>query len=464
MILDKIFEKFEKKSALTVMARALLERALDPEPLDQLFENNACSQRTEKLLFSTVIDTLTLVVTGFYKSVHAVYVDLEDFFPVELTNVYEKLKRVELPVMQELVRFNAAQLTPVVAQLACALPELLPGYRVKILDGNCLAGTDHRLKVLRGLAAAALPGKSLVVYNPQLDLVIDVFPCEDPHAQERSLLPQVVQTVQAGDLWIDDRNFCTRNWLCAVANRSAFSLVREHGNLPWQAVTDSRYIGRVETGEVFEQQVEIPLDPEDPEQLRVGKVLRVRRIVIKLDQPTGAGDTEVVLISNVPEADADALTLARLYLKRWKIETVFHVITETLDCEQAGLGYPRAALLSFCVTLVAYNILAVVQGALRAVHGTKKIQEEVSLHHVTEKIKRDYGGMMTAIEPENWEIFRTMSLADFAQTLRELAAKVPLEKYRKAKTRKKKPPTKRIYDPAQPHIATAKLLDKRQKR
>jgi IS4 transposase len=459
MILDKIFEQFEKKSALTVMARALLERALDPEPLDQLFEDTAVNQRTEKILFSTLIDAL------FYKSVHAVYVDLKNFFPVALTNVYEKLKRVELPVMQQLVRFNVAQLAPVVGELNCSLPELLPGYRVKILDGNCLAGTDHRLKVLRKEAAAALPGKSLVVYDPRLDLVIDVFPCEDGHAQERSLLPQVLGTVQAGDLWIEDRNFCTRNWLCGLVNRSAFFLVREHGNLPWTAVTELKYVERAETGEVWEQEVEIPLDPEDPEQFRVGKpILRVRRIVIKLDQPTGDGETEVVLVSNVPSKDADALTLARLYRTRWKIETVFYVITETLDCEQSALGYPKAALLSFCVTLVAYNILAVVKGALRAVHGTQKIQEEVSLHHVTEKIKRDYGGMMVAIEADNWEIFRHMSLADFAQTLRELAAKVPLGKYRKAKTRKKKPPTKRVYDPAHPHVATAKLLDKKQKR
>ena len=42
----------------------------------------------------------------------------------------------------------------------------VPGYRVKILDGNALAGTDHRIKELRGLAAGALPGKTLGVLDP----------------------------------------------------------------------------------------------------------------------------------------------------------------------------------------------------------------------------------------------------------------------------------------------------------
>ena len=46
------------------------------------------------------------------------------------------------------------------------------------------------------MGAAALPGHTLVVLDPQLMLVIDAFPCEDGHAQERSLLGQVEATVQ----------------------------------------------------------------------------------------------------------------------------------------------------------------------------------------------------------------------------------------------------------------------------
>ena len=30
-----------------------------------------------------------------------------------------------------------------------ALPALLPGFPVKILDGNCIAGTEHRIRELR---------------------------------------------------------------------------------------------------------------------------------------------------------------------------------------------------------------------------------------------------------------------------------------------------------------------------
>ena len=70
-------------------------------------------------------------------------------------------------------------------------PPLLAGYQVRIIDGNALAATEHRLQVLRTVAAAPLPGKSLVVLDPALRLAVDIFPCEDGHAQERRLFGPV---------------------------------------------------------------------------------------------------------------------------------------------------------------------------------------------------------------------------------------------------------------------------------
>jgi len=86
----------------------------------------------------------------------------------------------------------------------------------KILDGNALSASEHRLKPLRECNSAPLPGKSLVVLDPSLMLAIDIFPCENGHAQERSLLPQVLATVESDDVWIADRNFCTLNFLSGI--------------------------------------------------------------------------------------------------------------------------------------------------------------------------------------------------------------------------------------------------------
>jgi len=453
MLLGQVFDRFVQGSPLSVMTRGLLENVLQPEPLDALFERSAEVQYTRELLFSTVVDTMSLVVCGFYKSPRAVYLDRRSLFPVTLKCFYEKLQGIEIQVMRQLVRDTAARLESLLRELGGILPALLPGYRVKVLDGNCLAGTDHRLKELRGNAAAALPGKSLVVLDPALGLVVAVFPCEDGHAPERALLPAVLETVQGGELWIEDRNFCTLGFLFGVARRQAFFLVREHQNLPWRAVDELRWVGRTETGEVWEQTVEA----ED----ETGAVLRLRRVVLKLDQPTRDGDTEVALLSNLWDEGVDALTLARLYLKRWTIETAFQVLTETLDCEQPRLGYPKAALFAFCVTLVCYNVLAVVKAALRAAHGCAKVEQEVSLYHVTEQVRRTYTGMMIALPEEEWVLFQGLSVPALAQILRELASRVRLAAVPKAPSRPKKPRPERKDNPKEPHVSTAKVLGQR---
>jgi hypothetical protein len=463
MLLAAVFDQFVQESPLSVMARALLEHALQPGPLDELFQRTATVQYTDKLLFSTVVDTMGLIVCGISASVNSVYLSRRPWFPVALTNVYQKLNGVELPVMQQLVRDNATRLQKVVVALGGTLPALLPGFHVKILDGNCITSSEHRIKELRSLASAPLPGKTLTVFDPQLGLVSDVFPCEDGHAQERALLGPVLETVHEGELWIEDRNFCTVGWLRGVVlDRKAHVLVREHQGLPWTALTELRYVGRVETGEVWEQTV--TLTPETGTVTAAdGTPKHWRRLVIKLDQPTRDGETELALLTDLTAEQADALTLARLYLQRWQIETVFQVLTETLRCEHPSLGYPKAALFAFCVTLVAYNVLAVIKAALRVVHGSQKVQDEVSLHHATTEIRETHRGMMIAIPAPQWLLFRSISAKELATVLRELASRVDLPKYKKAPTKPKKPKTARQSGANRPHVSTAKLLAERRK-
>jgi hypothetical protein len=114
-----------------------------------------------------------------------------------------------LGVSAALVRASVAPAEPVVKALRASYPCWLPGYQIKVLDGNHLSSTEHRFKASRGTWAAPLPGQALVVLDQQRMLITDVLLSEDGHAQERSLIAQVLQHVRADQLWIEDRNFCT---------------------------------------------------------------------------------------------------------------------------------------------------------------------------------------------------------------------------------------------------------------
>ena len=174
MLLNSAFDRFVQERPVAVMIRGLPEHVLTPASADALFEQHADHQYSRELLFSQVVDLMGQVVCGIYPSANAASQKQRQRFTVSRTAVYDKLNGVEPHVSAALTRQTAADLTAAIRELGGALPDLLPGYRVKILDGNCLAKTEHRLQELRPVAAGPLPGKSLVVLDPALMLAIDL--------------------------------------------------------------------------------------------------------------------------------------------------------------------------------------------------------------------------------------------------------------------------------------------------
>jgi len=294
----------------------------------------------------------------------------------------------------------------------------------------------------------------LVVLDQQRMLITDVFLHEDGHAQERRLIDQVLQHVSEEQLWIEDRNFCTLGLLFGMARRGAAFVVRQHGQLPGELLGRLTRKGASRSGLVYEQ----PMLVRDSES---GEPMRVRRITVKLTEPTRNGDTTLHILSNVPIPRASAAHLARLYGKRWSIETAFFEVTTTLACEINTLGYPKAALFAFCLALMAYNAVSLIKAALRSAHGRQQVNEEVSGYYLALEISRAYDGMMIAIPAPHWALFRELSDKEFANALRELAASVNLSKYQKhPRGPKKKPPERMPYQNGT-HVSTAKLLARR---
>jgi IS4 transposase len=327
---------------------------------------------------------------------------------------------------------------------------LLDGFRVKILDGNHLTATERRLSELRNSHAGPLPGQCLVVMDPALMLVIDAVPCEDAYKNERSLATDILKHVERNDVWIADRNFCTSGFMREIASREAFFVIRQHGALDGKELAGrQKKRGRVDTGAVFEQDINI--DTQD-------NALWVRRITIRLEGTTRDGDNEIHILSNLPKSDADAMRIAELYRKRWRLEVLFSEITTTLCCEVKTLSHPKAALFIFCVALMAYNVLSVVKAALRAEHGDAKIEDEVSSYYIAAEVHRVYEGMMVVLSNDSWLPFGAMTHDEFANALRSVAKGVNLKRYTKSKKTKPKSSAARTRFIDRPHVSTARLL------
>ena len=340
----------------------------------------------------------------------------------------------------------------------------MPGYQARILDGNHLAGTEHRPAPTRDSSAAMLPGQSLVVLDPATMLVRDVVPCEDPYTQERLLTEAILPGVAPGELWIADRNFCCTRFLFGVAAGGASFLIREHSaTLRRDQSGDWVELGPVATGVVSEQTLRLTeIDARGRvlcDEQGQPRTMTVRRIRLVLDRPTEDGDAEIVLLSNVPADRADGRLLATAYRQRWRLENAFQVLVEALRCEIDTLAYPKAALFGFCTALVAYNAVAVVRAALRSAHGAEAVEKSVSTYHLAGEVARTYEGMMIALPPGEWAAFGSASDEEFAAFLHAAAELAWLAKYPLARRGPKKPGPKRSHSRTKPHAATSRLLD-----
>ncbi len=240
--------------------------------------------------------------------------------------------------------------------------------------------------------------------------------------------------------------FRENHWLCMIRCCTFPSI---------ELIGKEKYIGKIETGTVYEQPILVRNE--------AGEAHNFTRIHVKLKGETRDGDSELFIITNLSKSIANAKTVARLYRDRWTIETAFQRLAEYLNSEINTLSYPRAALFGFCVALVAYMSMSVVKAALGSVHGVDFIDQNVSSYYVANEIEGVYQGMMIVIDVEQWVVFRDMPTGDLVQLLKKLSGNVKLSKYQKHPRGPKKPQPKRISMKNKPHVSTARILAERKK-
>jgi IS4 transposase len=434
------------------MTRIALDWIIEEPILNQIFDQAAFGQYTREWTLAHLVGVMTDVACGFRPSPRAAFRRRRLQEIASISSFYRQLNRMEPEVPAAVVRHTAARARELIVAAGALMPEPVAGYAGRVLDGNALAGTEHRIVPLRDLGAAGLPGKILTLSEPAGGLILRAYPEEDGHAQERALLDRI--EVIPGQLLIMDRNSCARTFLFRIERAGAFFLVRRHAqNLPFRELGPLEVVGRSATGTVREQAIEVE-DPDVP-----GAVHRLRRIVVQLDRPTREGDTEIVLVTDLP-AEVSAIDGSAAYLERWQVERHYQELTDLLHCEVPGLGYPRAALFAFCMAAVAGQALAVLQASLRAAHGAE-LAGEVSSFELTDQAAEVYPGMMVAVPPAHWDWVRHSTAETIAGVLIELAAGMPVHEMLRVRRGPKKPRVRPKQSGAvDRHVATKRLLDR----
>lgn len=451
--MDEILTRFIADAPVAVMMHATLRRVFADSALDDLFERHSQSQYTRELTFSSVTKLMIEVATKKRPSLHAAYRHGKEELPVSVTSLYNKVNGLEPGVSQALVHETGWAMKEIIEALPGWSAPKLAGLHLRTLDGNFLAGTDHRLDCLRNYGAAALPGMSLVVRDGRTGMLTDLIPCEDAYTSERSLFPEVLALVNPNDLWLADRNFCTIDYMRGIAEKKAFFLIRHHAGTKLQPLGKMTACGSNASGKIYEQKV------------RVGW-LECRCIIVKLYEPLRDGSTELRMLTNVAGTRLHAKRALKLYHTRWRIETAFQELTENLRCEINTLGHPKAALFAFALAVAAYNILVVTRTALANAQATtasakEQAEEGLSSYHLAHEVASATKGMLIAVPEKSWQNLERMPLKKFAVWLGKVARRANLRRYRKSPRGPKKPTVvRRTHRGA--HRSTARLLAEKQ--
>jgi hypothetical protein len=447
---EMILDRFALKSPLPASLRLAFEQMFEPAAIDAIFEAHREEQYLRQILFSTVVHVMFEVVSRRVASVNAAAQARKDTLGASITALYEKIKHTEPRIVEQLVAASFRRARDLVSAMGGLRDEPLPGYRLRILDGNHLAATERRLEALWQVSAGPLPGIALVAFDYAAMMMSDVLLCEDGHAQERSLTDRILTLVQPGDCWIKDRNFCTLALLFGMRDRGGHFITRQHANFPGARIGPRRALGRCDGGEVFEQLWKV--SGED------GASLTLRRVTVVLDEPTRHGEPELHILTSLPP-EIDGRTVVDLYRQRWTIESAFGELARWLNAEIAPLGYPRAALLGFGVGLMAFNAVATLLGGLRAIHGEAFVREHVSGYYIVEYGRLGAVSVDDFVEPDAWTKWNTMPVTTAAALLKTMLARINVAVLKKHPRKKKTPVPPRTRFKGKPHVSTKKLID-----
>lgn len=446
---QKVLQRFVNKRPLAVMTRIIIGEVLDDE-LDSIFDQHRGRNYTREMLFSHLCVAMADVTLEFCPSPNQAYIEHQEELRISKNAFYNKLKNVSTSLSRAVVQHSYRKTREMLEQLEVPLWTYLPGYQTKIVDGNSISAGENRLTELRQTWQKALPGKSVVILDGDRQLIQDIFLLEDGQAQERTVLDDVLPTIEKKDLIFADSAYCTIKFLCGIHQAQACFIVRQHGTLKGELLGKRKACGESETGKLFEQAIRIGGSD--------GVVLR--RITVELFEPTVDGDTVIHLLSNLPVGTADAERVSYLYRQRWEIEHKFYVAQVAMRCEIDALNYPKSNLFVFCLAMLALNCRQVMFGALYQAF-EEDIEEEASHYSLSVEITRGYDGLSTAIDEASWQALLPKTLGGRISFLKTVAGYYDRRRHQKSTRGPKKPPPQKSKYRNGHHLSVKKILDAR---
>lgn len=437
----------ERVSPMSVLVRGALERWLAPPILAELAANAGGGNYERKVTLEALTALMLDAVVGMQPSVHAAAIARRDEWRGSVQALYGKLARVDPRFSAALVRRTAAGVRAVLARPPRGNR---PVYELKILDGTMPDGSEHRLSVLRRLRAAGLPAKAVVVYDWATRLCERAALAEDAYEGEQPLAEALLEEARPGEIYVGDRAFCTLGIMGRLIDRGAAFIIREHAqNMLYEEELPARRRGRGSTGAIAEAQVRLLCRER-------GCAWPLRRIHVRLDEPTRDGERELRLLTNLPPTYT-AREVAETYRRRWEVERYFHFVKHELHGQIRSLGEPRAAIFALAAALAAGNVLAWVRSLVRGRRDDDR-NPKLSGYYLALEVSRGFAAVEALTAAHDWQAVAKLADSSFRAWGLRLAADVDWSRYVTHPRGPKQRPPPKLSGKERHHFSTYRLL------
>lgn len=215
---------------------------------------------------------------------------------------------------------------------------------VWIIDASKLAKVAHRLKILRNIKEAVLPGCLTVCYDLFRGITREIAYSTDAAESEHRRAEELIPCIPKGTLLIGDALHATIRLFRTLASAGSHGLFRRNRLLKVKKLgpTPGRRKGR---GEPKDDLVEIGCGINQPK-------LTVRRI------KSGGFELFTDVLDPKKLTAEEALTL---YRYRWQIERMFFDLKEVLSLNQLYTTAPRSVAMQVFATAIVHAAMRVAQ-------------------------------------------------------------------------------------------------------
>jgi hypothetical protein len=231
-----LIERLSSKAPVATMFRAILERILGDDALNEIFRKHSQNQVESSILFSHLFGLVANVVTGAASSLNAAHQASGKTYSRQA--LYDKLKGVESDVSSALVRVTTEKLIALYDQTKATMEDPIKGFHTFVIDGKTFDATEHRLEESRTDARAPVPGRAIVILDTRTGMLVDIECSEQAFRCERKIVePLLGRQIKPGALYIADRNFSDGNLLSILLRSQSFFIIRHHGASPsWREI------------------------------------------------------------------------------------------------------------------------------------------------------------------------------------------------------------------------------------